>query len=62
MTPTAPVDIVRPSVSNQPLSQEELRKMNAYWRAANYLSVLLRRSKSILTNLSTALEYACEIY
>ena len=31
-----------------PLSQELLRKMNAYWRAANYLSVgqlyLLRQS------------------
>src|SRR5213595_2074203 len=38
-TLTASADIVRPSVSNQPLSQEELRKMNAYWRAANYLSV-----------------------
>ena len=25
--------------SNQPLSSEELRKMHAYWRAANYLSV-----------------------
>jgi xylulose-5-phosphate/fructose-6-phosphate phosphoketolase len=25
--------------SNRPLSQEELRKMHAYWRAANYLSV-----------------------
>jgi len=25
--------------SEPPLSQEELRKMNAYWRAANYLSV-----------------------
>jgi len=25
--------------SQQPLSQEELRKMHAYWRAANYLSV-----------------------
>ncbi|HVB85788.1 MAG TPA: phosphoketolase family protein [Candidatus Dormibacteraeota bacterium] len=25
--------------SNQPLSSEELRKMQAYWRAANYLSV-----------------------
>ncbi|HEY6389110.1 MAG TPA: phosphoketolase family protein [Candidatus Acidoferrum sp.] len=25
--------------SPQPLSQEELRKMHAYWRAANYLSV-----------------------
>ena len=26
------------SQSNQPLSAEELRKMHAYWRAANYLS------------------------
>ncbi len=25
--------------SRQPLSKDELRKMNAYWRAANYLSV-----------------------
>ena len=29
----------RPQESKQPLSQEELRKMHAYWRAANYLSV-----------------------
>ena len=28
-----------PSESNKPLSSEELRKMYAYWRAANYLSV-----------------------
>ena len=28
-----------PAVSEQPLSREELRKMHAYWRAANYLSV-----------------------
>jgi xylulose-5-phosphate/fructose-6-phosphate phosphoketolase len=27
------------SSTNGPLSREELRKMNAYWRAANYLSV-----------------------
>jgi xylulose-5-phosphate/fructose-6-phosphate phosphoketolase len=27
------------SISEGPLSAEELRKMNAYWRAANYLSV-----------------------
>jgi xylulose-5-phosphate/fructose-6-phosphate phosphoketolase len=27
-----------PQESQQPLSQEELRKMHAYWRAANYLS------------------------
>ena len=25
--------------TNAPLTAEELRKMNAYWRAANYLSV-----------------------
>jgi xylulose-5-phosphate/fructose-6-phosphate phosphoketolase len=29
----------KPQDSKQPLSQEELRKMHAYWRAANYLSV-----------------------
>jgi xylulose-5-phosphate/fructose-6-phosphate phosphoketolase len=28
-----------PAESNQPLSSEELRKMHAYWRAANFLSV-----------------------
>jgi xylulose-5-phosphate/fructose-6-phosphate phosphoketolase len=28
-----------PADSNQPLSSEELRKMHAYWRAANFLSV-----------------------
>ena len=39
MTPTATADAPRPSISNQPLSADELRKMNAYWRAANYLSV-----------------------
>src|SRR6266516_1843414 len=39
MTPVATADIAGLSVSNQPLSQEELRKVNAYWRAANYLSV-----------------------
>jgi xylulose-5-phosphate/fructose-6-phosphate phosphoketolase len=30
---------VRVSASNNPLSTEEQRKMHAYWRAANYLSV-----------------------
>ena len=30
---------VRVSASNNPLSGEEQRKMHAYWRAANYLSV-----------------------
>src|SRR5882724_4691538 len=39
MTPVATADSSSLSVSNQPLSPEELRKMNAYWRAANYLSV-----------------------
>jgi xylulose-5-phosphate/fructose-6-phosphate phosphoketolase len=28
-----------PSEFHNPLSSEELRKMHAYWRAANYLSV-----------------------
>jgi xylulose-5-phosphate/fructose-6-phosphate phosphoketolase len=32
-------DFSKPSISTGPLSSEELRKMNAYWRAANYLSV-----------------------
>src|SRR6266513_6403035 len=39
MTPVATADSASLSVSNQPLSTEELRKMHAYWRAANYLSV-----------------------
>src|SRR2546423_1469011 len=39
MTPLASTDSAGISASNQPLSPEELRKMNAYWRAANYLSV-----------------------
>ncbi len=29
----------KPYESKQPLSEEELRRMHAYWRAANYLSV-----------------------
>jgi xylulose-5-phosphate/fructose-6-phosphate phosphoketolase len=29
----------KPHESKRPLSQEDLRKMHAYWRAANYLSV-----------------------
>src|SRR6187200_2542304 len=28
-----------PGVATQPLSQDELSKIHAYWRAANYLSV-----------------------
>jgi xylulose-5-phosphate/fructose-6-phosphate phosphoketolase len=39
MTSVASADSASLAVSNQPLSPEELRKMNAYWRAANYLSV-----------------------
>ena len=39
MTPAATAGSASVSISNQPLSPEELRKMNAYWRAANYLSV-----------------------
>src|SRR6266566_3782849 len=39
MTAVASADAAKFSVSTQPLSPEELRKMNAYWRAANYLSV-----------------------
>ena len=27
------------SIATRPLPEEELRTMNAYWRAANYLSV-----------------------
>jgi xylulose-5-phosphate/fructose-6-phosphate phosphoketolase len=33
------LNAVRPSPSNNPLSSDEQRKMHAYWRAANYLSV-----------------------
>src|SRR6266478_2273809 len=39
MTAVASADSAKSSVSIQPLSHEELRKMDAYWRAANYLSV-----------------------
>src|SRR5213595_1621330 len=39
MSLIAPADIAGLSASSQPLSAEELRKINAYWRAANYLSV-----------------------
>jgi xylulose-5-phosphate/fructose-6-phosphate phosphoketolase len=38
MTPLASADSAGISVSKQPLSPEQLRKMDAYWRAANYLS------------------------
>ncbi len=39
MTPPASADSAPNSISTQPLAPEELRKINAYWRAANYLSV-----------------------
>jgi xylulose-5-phosphate/fructose-6-phosphate phosphoketolase len=39
MTPVGSVGAAKVYASAQPLSPEELRKMNAYWRAANYLSV-----------------------
>ena len=39
MAPVASVDSAKISISTQTLSPEELRKMNAYWHAANYLSV-----------------------
>ena len=38
MTPVAATSTLS-GVSNQPLTSEELRKIDAYWRAANYLSV-----------------------
>lgn len=39
MTSAASADSAKLLVDSRPLSTEELRKMNAYWRAANYLSV-----------------------
>lgn len=39
MASTVPAGAAKPIDTRQPLSQEELRKMQAYWRAANYLSV-----------------------
>src|SRR5712664_3840725 len=38
MASAAPTGSATPPEPKQPLSQEELRKMHAYWRAANYLS------------------------
>lgn len=29
----------KPKLTDKPLSPDLLRKMNAYWRAANYLSI-----------------------
>src|ERR1700675_4079090 len=39
MATAASAGSAKPHESNEPLSAEELRKMHAYWRAANYLSV-----------------------
>jgi len=39
MTPLASVNSIHHLTSIQPLSPEELRKIDAYWRAANYLSI-----------------------
>jgi xylulose-5-phosphate/fructose-6-phosphate phosphoketolase len=39
MVPPAASTTNLPGISNQVLTSEELSKMNAYWRAANYLSV-----------------------
>ena len=39
MVPAASAPSAIPAVSEKPLSLEELKKMHAYWRAANYLSV-----------------------
>ncbi len=39
MATAASAGSATPHESNEPLSTEELRKMHAYWRAANYLSV-----------------------
>ena len=39
MAPNVPQGSAKPNESNRPLAADELRKMDAYWRAANYLSV-----------------------
>src|SRR5258708_31203805 len=39
MTPLASVNSIHHLTSIQPLSPQELRKIDAYWRAANYLSI-----------------------
>src|SRR5215475_8195093 len=39
MNTVASRDTAKSSISVQPLFREEVAKMNAYWRAANYLSV-----------------------
>src|ERR1700674_865161 len=39
MASAAPTGSTKPYDSKRPLSEQELRRMHAYWRAANYLSV-----------------------
>src|SRR5271165_5982374 len=39
MTTLAPAPANPANLANQPLSADELQRINAYWRAANYLSV-----------------------
>ena len=39
MTPSASVKFAPLRISTQPLTSEDLRKIDAYWRAANYLSI-----------------------
>ncbi len=39
MTPSASVKSAPLHISTQPLTPEDLRKIDAYWRAANYLSI-----------------------
>ena len=45
--------------SNQPLAAEELRKIDAYWRACNYLCVgmLYLRANPLLTRAAEAGAY-----
>jgi len=39
MAPSATANVAQHLTSSQPLSPEQLRKIDAYWRAANYLSI-----------------------
>jgi XFP N-terminal domain len=39
MAPLATANVAHHLTSSQPLSPEQLRKIDAYWRAANYLSI-----------------------
>jgi xylulose-5-phosphate/fructose-6-phosphate phosphoketolase len=39
MNPVASPEVNKHGISDQPLSRDEMRKVDAYWRAANYISV-----------------------